>query len=104
MRHASCTTVTDITSLIAEQANSSVVGQPFSKLVASSGGTQQQPPGSLETKLKRDFQSTAVGVKHAAFVFCFGGIFCFMLILPNNSKKAKRILIKLCMEISATGS
>jgi len=104
MRHASCTTVTDISSLIAEHTNSSAVAQPFSKLVASSGGTQQQSPGSLETKLKRDFQSTAVGVKHAAFVFCFGGIIYFMLTLPNDSKTAKRLLIKLCMEISATGS
>jgi hypothetical protein len=40
-------------SLSVEHTNSSVVGQPFSKLVASSGGAQQQQqsPGLFETKL-----------------------------------------------------
>jgi hypothetical protein len=44
-----------LSSLTAEHTNSSVVGQPFSKLVASSGGVQQQSPGS--------FLSAGVGVK-----------------------------------------
>jgi hypothetical protein len=40
-----------LSSLTADHTNSSVVGYPFSKLVASSGGAQQQSPGSFETKL-----------------------------------------------------
>jgi hypothetical protein len=40
-----------LSSLTAEHTNSSAVGKPFSKLVASSGGAQQQQsPGSFETK------------------------------------------------------
>jgi hypothetical protein len=63
MRNARCTAVTD-SSLTAEHANSSVVGYPFSKLVASSGGAQQQKsPGSFETKLRAFFLSTGVGAK-----------------------------------------
>jgi hypothetical protein len=41
-----------LSSLTAENTNISIVGEPFSKLVASSGGAQQQQsPGSFETKL-----------------------------------------------------
>jgi hypothetical protein len=41
-----------LSSLTAEHTNSFVLGWPFSKLVASSGGTQQQKsPGSFEMKL-----------------------------------------------------
>jgi hypothetical protein len=40
-----------LSSLTAEHTNSSVVGWPFSKLVASSGGAQQQSPGSFKKTL-----------------------------------------------------
>jgi hypothetical protein len=54
----------NLSSLSAEHTNSSDVGYPFSKLMASSGGAQQQQsPRSLKQKTLSVFLSTGVGVK-----------------------------------------